>query len=530
MARFPLPSRQSRVLFLSGHKDGRDAVSDQPNILLIQADQLSANALAAYGNKTTITPHIDALAEQGVVFRNAHAPFPLCGPSRVGMLTGHLPSRIGGYDNASEFRSEVPTFAHYLRARGYRTCLTGKMHYVGADQLHGFEERLTSDIYPGDFYWTETKATRTDDAKADSRGVSDAGICLRSVQMDFDALSMFRAQQWLYDVAKDRQNGNATPFMMTVSLTHPHDPYYCSPEHWARYDAVEIPMPTVPRTAMGEQDPLLAYCMDRHGLNVDFDDAVILRARRAYYGSVSYFDDQVGVLTKLLSDLGFSDNTIVIVTSDHGEMLGERGLWYKRHFYQSSISVPLIISAPAIFTAGTRDQNVSLIDLLPTLLGFAGDRDLRDLVEPIEGRSLLPLLETANAEWDNYTMAECMSDGLEMPVFMVRRDDRKLIIGPRHPAQLFDPEADPFEVKDLAHDPCEAQTLAVLRAEADSLWDAQALQQDIDLSVARRLLIRDAHARGKAPDWDFPSDPADEDRWCRSNSNYNDWCFDVLKP
>lgn len=505
-------------------------MSKQPNILLIQADQLSANALSAYGNNTTITPHIDRLAAAGVVFQNAHSPFPLCAPSRIGMLTGQLPSRVGGYDNASEFRSEVPTFAHYLRFRGYRTCLTGKMHFVGADQLHGFEERLTSDIYPGDFYWTETKATRTDKAKSDSRGVTDAGVCLRSVQMDFDELSMFRARQWLYDVAKSRQAGESQPFMMTVSLTHPHDPYYCSPEHWARYEGVEIPMPTLPRVQISDQDPLLAYCMERHGLNMDFEDDVILKARRAYYGSVSYFDDQVGLLLSQLKATNLLDDTIVIVTSDHGEMLGERGMWYKRHFYQSSIAVPLIIAAPQIFGAGTRRQNVSLIDLLPTLLGFAGDANQSDLAEPIEGRSLLPLLQNSDATWDDKAIAEVMSDGLANPVFMLRRGDRKLIIGPDQPAQLFDPEADPFETLDLADDPGEAETRAALEAEVETLWDATALQQEIDLSVSRRLLIRDAHGKGKAPDWDFPSDPSDQGRWCRSNSDYNDWCFDILRP
>ena len=521
--------RGKRAKLVERSKTGGDAVSTQPNILLIQADQLSANALAAYGNKTTITPHIDRLAETGVVFRNAHSPFPLCAPSRVGMLTGRIPSRVGGFDNAAEFRSETPTFAHYLRVRGYRTCLTGKMHYVGADQLHGFEDRLTSDIYPGDFYWTETKATRTDKAKSDSRGVTDAGVCRRSVQMDFDELTMFRARQWLYDVAKDRQHGNAQPFMMTVSLTHPHDPYYCSPEHWARYDGVEIPMPTVPRVPVADQDPLLAYCMERHGLNMDFDDDVLLRARRAYFGSVSYFDDQVGLLTGLLDELGLAENTVVIVTSDHGEMLGERGMWYKRHFYQSSVAVPLIVSAPSQFAAGRRDQNVSLIDLLPTFLGLAGDADLSSLVEQIEGRSLLPLLESGTADWDDRALSEVMSDGLENPVFMVRRGARKLIIGPDQPAQLFDPEADPWETEDLAARPEEADTLAALSADAAEVWDAAGLQAEIDLSVARRLLIRDAHGQGKAPDWDFPSDPSDEGRWCRSNSDYNDWCFDVLK-
>ena len=108
------------------------------NFLVIQADQMAANALAAYGNKITHTPNIDALAESGTTFMNTYCAFPLCGPSRAAMMTGQLPSRIRAYDNASELLSEIPTFAHYLRARGYQTSLSGKMYFVGADQLHGF--------------------------------------------------------------------------------------------------------------------------------------------------------------------------------------------------------------------------------------------------------------------------------------------------------------------------------------------------------------------------------------------------------
>ena len=112
-----------------------------PNFLLIQADQLAANAVAAYGNRVVQTPYIDSLVENGVIFRNAYCNFPICAPSRFSMMTGRLPSRIRAFDNSSEFPAELPTFAHYLRARGYDTCLSGKMHFVGPDQLHGFSRR-----------------------------------------------------------------------------------------------------------------------------------------------------------------------------------------------------------------------------------------------------------------------------------------------------------------------------------------------------------------------------------------------------
>ena len=126
----------------------------QPNFMIVMADQLSAPAVGSYGNEVVQTPHMDALADEGVLFENAYCNSPICAPSRSSMMSGQLPSRIGSYDNASEFPARIPTFAHYLRDMGYQTCLSGKMHFVGPDQMHGFEERLTTDIYPSDFGWT----------------------------------------------------------------------------------------------------------------------------------------------------------------------------------------------------------------------------------------------------------------------------------------------------------------------------------------------------------------------------------------
>ena len=129
-------------------------MAKQPNILILQADQLTAGALACYGGKVAKTPHMDRLAREGVVFESFYTNSPLCAPSRFSMMSGQLPSAIGAYDNAAEFAADVPTFAHYLRAAGYQTVLSGKMHFCGPDQLHGFEERLTTDIYPADYGWT----------------------------------------------------------------------------------------------------------------------------------------------------------------------------------------------------------------------------------------------------------------------------------------------------------------------------------------------------------------------------------------
>jgi len=499
-------------------------MSGQPNFLILQADQLTSQVLASYGHPLAKTPHIDCLAKEGVVFQNAYCSYPLCGPSRMSMMSGRLASRIGAYDNASEFRSEIPTFAHYLRAQGYRTTLSGKMHFVGADQLHGFEERLTTDIYPSDFYWTENLETRDAKRKSDDRGVTLAGICDRSVQLDYDELAMFHAEQHLWDIARAKEE---RPFCLFVSLTHPHEPFYCTQEYYDRYSDNEVPLPTVPRLPSDRNDPLSDFILERYELDRDFDPALVRKARHAYLGSVSYIDDQLGRLQHVLSRSGLGSNTVVILLGDHGEMLGERGMWYKRHFFEWSSRVPMIFSAPGRFNATSCETNVTLADLLPTLLALGGDENLDTLVEPIEGRNLVSILRGTGATPDDVAYSEVMSDGLAAPIFMVRRRAHKLIWGPEYPTQLFNLATDPDETNNIA-----AQDTGLrdtLINEAQSVWDAEALQRDIDLSIARRLLIRKAHDVGPAPKWDFvPTDR--HERWCRSGSDYNEWAFSVLNP
>ena len=494
-----------------------------PNFLIIQADQLTSQVLAAYGHAVAKTPNIDRLAARGTVFQNAYCSYPLCGPSRMSMMTGRLASRIGAFDNASEFRSEIPTFAHYLRAMGYHTALTGKMHFVGADQLHGFEDRLTTDIYPSDFYWTENLESRDERHKSDDRGVTHCGVCDRSVQLDYDELAVFHAEQYLWD----RARGGDRPFCLFVSLTHPHDPYFCQQEHFDRYDDAEVPMPAVGRVPTQAQDPLSAFIMERHVLNQDFDPAVIRKARRAYLGSVSYVDDQVGRLMVLLDRAGLTDDTVVIILGDHGEMLGERGMWFKRHFFEWSARVPMIFSGPGC-GGGRIGANVTLMDLTPTLLSLAGDAGLDGLVEPIEGRDLAPAMAGRGVP-DDVALCEVMSDGLAAPILMLRRGNWKLICGPEHPAQLYDLASDPHERTDLGADPAHADRIADMRAEMARIWDAEAMQSEIDLSISRRLLIRRAHDQGVPPRWDY-APPSQDARWCRTGTDYSAWSLDVLNP
>ena len=276
------------------------------------------------------------------------------------------------------------------------------MHFVGADQLHGFERRLTSDIYPGDFCWTENMATRTAKTRSDGRAVTQSGICKRTVQLDYDELAMANAEQHLYDIARSSDD---RPFMSVVSLTHPHDPYYCTQPFWDLYEGVDIPMPAVPALPIDEQDPLTRYIMIRHELDDGFDEDTMMRSRRAYYGAVSYIDHQVGRLVNLLEELSLRENTVIIFTSDHGEFLGERGLWFKRHFYEPAAAVPLIMAGPGV-RQGTCDTPVSLIDISETILDHFGAE-----LDTVRAGASLYKLAAAPTDTDRSVLSEYHASG-----------------------------------------------------------------------------------------------------------------------
>lgn len=477
---------------------------EKPNILVIMTDQLAAPALTAYGNSVVKAPNIQTMAEKGVVFDNAYCNSPLCAPSRASMLTGRLPSEIGAYDNFADFPSSIPTFLHYLRLSGYRTCLSGKMHMVGTDQLHGFEERLTTDIYPADFGWAsdwERPVSRRFSWYHNMLSVVQAGPCHRTNQIDFDEEAAFHAVQWLYDVAREPQT---SPFCMLVSFTHPHDPYAITHEYWDRYRQDEIDMPKVPPIPMSEQDPhsqrLAQVCaMDQYELTRER----ITNARRAYYGSISFIDDKIGTILKVLDNTGLKDNTIIILASDHGDMLGERGMWYKMSFFEWSARIPLIVYAPGSFSPGRVIDNVSLVDLFPTLVNIAESDVGADLVASLSGQSLLPYLQGEPAAGPDTVLGEYLAEGALAPYLMIKRGKYKFIWSEPDPDQLFDLEEDPDELNNLCNLEVYRPLAKEFRAEIAQRWDTAGLKEKIIASQRSRRLIYDAQMTGRPTPWDY---------------------------
>jgi choline-sulfatase len=476
-----------------------DFVADRPNFLILMADQLTARALPAYGNRVAKTPHIDKLAAAGVVFDSFYCNSPLCAPSRFSFLSGRQVSAIGAYDNAAEFPAHVPTFAHYLRRSGYQTVLSGKMHFCGADQLHGFEERLTTDIYPADFGWTPdwTRFEQRPSWYHTMDSVTQAGPCTRTNQIDFDDDVVSSSRQKLFDMArgKDRR-----PFCMVASMTHPHDPYVIPHAYWDRYEGVDIDMPRV-RLSPEQLDPHSRRLRHVSGLELQsISEAQTRAARRAYYGAVSYVDDQIGVLLGALADAQFADNTIVLLLADHGDMLGERGLWYKMNFFEPACRIPLIVHAPARFTARRVAESASLVDILPTLCELAG-YGANTYVTPLDGRSLAPQL--SGLPGTDEVIGEYLAEGAIAPLIMIKRGRFKFIHSPVDPDQLYDLLEDPDELRNLAADPSHTARVEQFRGEVRKRWDLQAINEAVLASQSRRHLVNEALRTGRYTPWDF---------------------------
>ena len=473
----------------------------QPNILLIMFDQMSAQSLPCYGHAVVKAPHLRGLAARGVVFENAYCNSPLCSPSRSAMMTGQLPSRIGAYDNAAELNASVPTFAHHLRALGYRTCLSGKMDFTGADQLHGYEERLTTDLSPSDFGWTPEweRPEKLQPWFHDLASVVDAGPYDHSLAMAYDEEATDQAVRWLYETAG---GADERPFLLTLSFMHPHDPYLARREFWDLYEDNSIDLPSVPYIAPAARDPhsrrlWAMYDRDEYAIT----EERIRRARRGYYGMISYVDAQLGRILATLEALGRRDETVIVATADHGDMLGERGLWYKMTFFERAVRVPLILCAPQRFAPRRVAQGVSLVDLLPTLVRIAGGEPGATAV-PIDGVDLTPLAAGGD-DGPEAVCGEYVAEGTSQPMFMIRRGRHKCVACEGDPPQLYDLTADPLELNNLAGSAQHAALSAAFAEEVAHKWNSARIRAQVIDSQRRRLAIHEALLQGRLQPWDY---------------------------
>jgi len=319
-----------------------------------------------------------------------------------------------------------------------------------------------------------------------------------------DSKGFVRALEMLRGLARRRGPDKEQPWFMCVSYTHPHDPYVNLQEYWDRFEGRQIAMPEAPPAGY------VPHVMDvwtnsYHGVDsVDPSPDDVYRARRGYYASTAYIDDKFGELFGELERLRQLEDTLVVVTADHGDMCGERGMWFKRTVREWAARVPLIVAGAGV-PAGTRvPQNVSLIDLYPTMLDVAGLQPGEGFTHRLDGHSLAPFLRGQPApEWPDVAIVENFGEATIAPIRALAKGRFKFIYVHGQPDQLYDLEADPHEWHDLASDPAYADVTRDLRARLMHDWDPDKADLLIRESQHRRAFLKDALFQGKYTTWDF---------------------------
>uniref|UniRef100_UPI0040485D27 choline-sulfatase n=1 Tax=Yoonia sp. TaxID=2212373 RepID=UPI0040485D27 len=488
----------------------------KPNILIIMVDQLNGTLFPDGPAGWLHAPNLKKLAARSTRFANAYTASPLCAPARASFMSGQLPSRTGVYDNAAEFTSSIPTYAHHLRRAGYQTCLSGKMHFVGPDQMHGLEERLTTDIYPADFGWTP------DYRKPGERiawwyhnmgSVTGAGVAEITNQMEYDDEVAHFAKMKLYDLSRGADD---RPWCLTVSFTHPHDPYVARKKYWDLYEDCAHLMPEIGPIPYVDQDAHSQRILDANDRdNFNITDDHIKRARRAYFANISYIDDKVGEILQTLEDT--RQEATILFVSDHGDMLGERGLWFKMSFFEGASRVPLMICAPEM-TAGLNSTPVSSVDILPTLCDLAGV-DMSEIMPWTDGQSIVSLGQ--GAERSEPVAMEYAAEGSYAPLVSLRYGKWKFNRCALDPDQLFDLDADPHELTNLAEVPAHKGTIDQLRAKSEARWDLSAYDAAVRHSQAGRWVVYEALRNGAYYPWDYQPLQKASERYMRNHMDLN---------
>jgi choline-sulfatase len=334
-----------------------------------------------------------------------------------------------------------------------------------------------------------------------------------SNQMEYDDEVAYNATHKVYDLARGH---DARPWCLTVSFTHPHDPYVARRKYWDLYEGCEHLLPQVPAMDYADHDAHSRRIFDANDWrNYTITEDQVARARRAYFANISYLDDKIGEVMTALETT--RQEAIILFVSDHGDMLGERGLWYKMSFYEGSARVPMMICAPDM-APGLITDPVSTIDVCPTLCDLAG-ADMSEVMAWTEGQSLLALGQGASR--DAPVAMEYAAEASYAPLVSLRYGRWKYNRCALDPDQLFDLEADPHELTNLADDPAHAGTLAQLQAKAAARWDLDAFDAQVRESQARRWVVYEALRQGGYYPWDYQPLQKASERYMRNHMDLN---------
>lgn len=472
------------------------------------SDEHGAQYSRTYGHPFIETPNMDRLAQNGTTFDSAYCNAPLCVPSRISFMTGQFNSRCEGWDNAVPMRADAVTWPHLLRSAGYDAVLAGKMHLVGLDNLHGFRAQLSRDIHSEMSHPIYPWEKGLPAASSPWAGVVGTGTGVpghegpalrapeelkqrrpmptgpgRTIEIDIDDATEHAAVDYLRNVGSTGE-----PFALCVGFIAPHFPFVVPDEYFNRYFPKHADLPNIPPGHLESLPAAAQRLRTAFGFSGHTENQVA-RARAAYYGLVTYLDDKIGTLLNVLDEMGLSENTVVIHASDHGELLGEHGLWRKMSFYEQAARVPLQIRWPAAGRLGQRfAKNVSLVDVTATILDLAG------VTGDVDGASLREILAGDAAEWKDEAFSEHNAHGTNHPRAMIKKGKWKLCATHADPLEieLYDLESDPGEFTTLASDRANEDVLSALLGRLHELWNGERIEEKVIASQRCRMLIQSA--------------------------------------
>lgn len=420
------------------------------NLVIIMSDQHTRNVTGCYGHDFVSTPNLDALAARGTKFTSAYTPCPVCVPARGAFATGKYVHQMGYWDNATPFTGADASWHSLLRDRGHQTVSIGKLHFRSDNDDNGFsDEQIAMHIIDGEGDLLGLVRDEDMPKRGASWKMAKMAGPGESIYTRYDRDIASRAQTWIYEEAPKYTD---KPWVLFVSFVAPHFPLTAPSEHFYRYYNRELPPPKLYDL---RHTPIHPY-VDTYRATFAYDEFfetpdMLKRGQAGYLGLVSFMDEQVGKVLGALENAGLAATTRVAYTTDHGDNLGNRGLWGKSVMYEEAAAIPLIAAGPDIPEGKTVDTPASMLDLYPFIIDGAGERDAETMPGDIPGTNILDLIK--GGEKDRAAFSEYHGMGSKTGAFMVRKGPYKLIHYADYPPQFFNLADDPEELNDLGQDP-----------------------------------------------------------------------------
>ncbi len=465
------------------------------NLLILMSDEDQARAMGCAGHPFVHTPNLDALAAQGMRFRDACTPSSICVPARASFATGRYVHQTRLWDNAMPYTGDIPGWGHALQANSVPVESIGKLHYRSEKDPAGFDTEHIPMMVAGGVGMVWASIRREDERVAGSgRMLGDYIGPGTSKYTQYDVAVTNRTKKWFRDKAN---SGDSRPWCLYVGLVAPHFPLVVPHEFYDLY-----PSDSLPEVKLHPRDGYQRHpWVEKQNAFMDSesrfsDEAERLAAIASYYGLCSWLDNNVGEILQALKLSGMQENTTVVYTSDHGDNVGARGLWGKSNLYQESVCVPMII-AGADITPGTCKTPVSLIDLSATITSHFNTE-----IDGAEGIRSLVKIAGEDHDIERAVFSEYHAAGAVSGAFMLRKGRFKYNHYIGFPPELFDLEADPEETTDLSRDPGYANTLSAMESELRAICDPEAVDARAfadQADLIKRLGGREAALKLGAP-------------------------------